>query len=118
METVFVLLKRRKGMSFDAFRAHYEGSHAKLGEKYFGHLFASYRRHYIPEGTRFSDGAAIENAYDCITELVFRDAGGYAELRRIVADPEIQRILKEDEALFLDREACANARSQLIASAV
>ena len=118
METVFVLLKRKSGMTFDEFRAHYESNHAKLGEKYFGHLFHSYRRHYIPEGMRFSDGAAIENAYDCLTELVFREPGGYAELKRIAGDPEIHRILKEDEAQFLDRTACANARSQPMISEV
>lgn len=118
METVFVLLRRKPGMSFDAFRAHYEASHAKLGEKYFGHLFKSYRRHYIPEGTRFSDGATVENAYDCVTELVFREPGGYQELKRIASDPEVQRTLIEDEARFLDRSACANAFSQLIASDV
>jgi len=118
METVFVLLKRKAGMTFDEFRAHYEANHAKLGEKYFGHLFHSYRRHYIPEGMRFSDGETIENSYDCLTELVFREEGGYAELKRIAGDPEIHQILKEDEAKFLDRTLCANARSHLIASDV
>lgn len=118
MDTVFVLLKRKPGMSFAEFREHYEGSHAKLGEKYFGHLFKSYRRHYIPAGTRLSDGAAVENAYDCLTELVFREPGGYDELKRIAGDPEVRRVLVEDEARFLDRAACANARSALIVSDV
>jgi hypothetical protein len=116
MSRVFVLLKRKPGMSFDDFRNHYESSHAKLGEKYFGHLFASYRRNYIPEGRRFSDGSMGENAYDCLTELVFRDPDGYQELRRIVSDPEIQSILKEDEAKFLDRSMCVNAPAEPIES--
>ena len=116
MDRVFVLLKRKPGMSFEAFRTHYESSHAKLGEKYFGHLFASYRRNYIPEGRRFEDGSVGDNAYDCLTELVFRDSGGYEELRRIASDPEIHRILKEDEAKFLDRTISANAPSVPIES--
>ena len=116
MERVFVLLKRRKDLSFEQFRQHYESSHAKLGEKYFGHLFASYHRNYIPAGTRLSDGGQVENAYDCLTELVFRDADGYAELKRIAGDPEVRRTLIEDEERFLDRDACANAISQLITS--
>ena len=118
MDIVFVLLKRKPGMTFDDFRNHYESSHAKLGEKYFGHLFKSYRRNYIPEGKRFSDGEIIENAYDCLTELVFREPGGYQELRRIAASPEIQSVLKADEELFLDRTSCVNAWSHVIASDV
>ena len=118
MEIVYVLLKRRPGMSFEAFREHYEASHAKLGEKYFGHLFASYRRHYIPSGTRFSDGQEVENAYDCLTELIFREPGGYQELKRIASNPEVYQSLIEDEARFLDRSACANAMSQLVESDV
>ncbi|MDE8650994.1 EthD domain-containing protein [Novosphingobium album (ex Liu et al. 2023)] len=62
MQRVFVLLKRKPGMTFEAFREHYENGHALLGEKYFGHLFVSYRRNYIPSGTRLLDGAVVENA--------------------------------------------------------
>lgn len=116
MKRVFVLLKRKPGLSFEEFRAHYEGSHALLGEKYFGHLFASYRRNYIPVGVRLDNQQPVENAYDCLTELVFKDAEGYQELKRIVGDPEIRRTLIEDEERFLDRAACANAVSEPIES--
>lgn len=116
MERVFVLLKRKPGMSFEAFREHYETSHAKLGEKYFGHLFVSYRRNYIPEGMRFADGSVKENAYDCLTELVFREAGGYAELIRIASQPDVQAILAEDEARFLDRSLSGNAIADTVES--
>ena len=116
MERVFVLLKRKPGMSFEAFREHYETSHARLGEKYFGHLFASYRRNYIPQGTRFAGGRTVENAYDCLTELVFREAGGYAELKRIASQPDVQAILAADEARFLDRTISGNAIAQPVES--
>ena len=118
MERVFILLKRKQGISFEQFQKHYESSHAKLGEKYFGHLFASYRRNYVPSGMRLGDGSAVEPAYDCLTELIFREPGGYQELKRIAGDPEIRRILIEDEERFLDRMACANAMSQPIESDV
>ena len=118
MERVFVLLKRKPGLSFDEFRDHYEASHAKLGERYFGHLFASYRRNYIPSGMCFADGTSGDNAYDCLTELIFREKGGYAELKRIASDPEVHRTLVEDEELFLDRVVCANAMAEPIESAV
>ena len=116
MERVFILLKRKPGMSFEDFRHHYESSHAKLGEKYFGHLFASYRRNYVPSGMRLSDGAMIDPAYDCVTELIFCEPGGYDELIRIAMQPEVHAILAEDESRFLDRSACANAMSQPIES--
>lgn len=116
MERVFILLKRKPGMSFEAFRDHYENSHAKLGEKFFGHLFASYRRNYVPQGRRFSDGAMVENAYDCVTELVFREEGGHEELIRIATQPEVHAVLVEDEAKFLDRAVCANAPAEPIES--
>lgn len=118
MERVFILLKRKPGLTFDEFRNHYESSHALLGEKYFGHLFKSYRRNYIPSGKRLGDGSVGENAYDCLTEIVFRDPGGYAELKRIAGDPEIQRTLVADEERFLDRSVCANAISEPIESDV
>src|SRR5690349_8014228 len=110
MDRIFILLKRKPGISFEQFREHYETSHALLGEKFFGHLLKSYRRNYTPAGTRFSDhGSAAENAYDCITELVFKDGNGSEELSRIASDPVVRRILTEDEERFLDRSICASA---------
>ena len=116
MDRVFVLLKRKKGLTFEQFREHYENSHRRLGEKYFGHLFKSYHRNYVRTGDRWTDGKAVENAYDCLTELVFHDEGGYAELVRIATNPEVQRILAEDEERFCDRAACSNAISDLVTS--
>jgi hypothetical protein len=110
MERVFVLLKRKPGMSFEAFREHYENSHAKLGEKYFGHLFASYRRNYIPEGMRFADGSLGENAYDCVIELVFREVGGYAVARRWTTRSGIWNTLpRTSSARWIERELASLA---------
>jgi len=47
---------------------------------------------------------------------VFRDSEGYLELKRIAGDPEVRRTLIEDEERFLDRNACANAISQMVES--
>jgi hypothetical protein len=118
MDRLFILLKRKPGLTFAQFRAHYEGSHALLGERYFGHLFKAYRRNYIPTGTRFSDQNSSENAYDCLTELVFLEPGGYQEMRRIASNPEVRRTLILDEERFLDRRACANAFADPVESDV
>jgi len=110
LDRIFILLKRKPGLTFEDFRHHYETSHAVLGEKFFGHLLKSYRRNYTPAGVRFSDhGSVTENAYDCITELIFKDANGSEELRRISNEPAVKQILTDDEERFLDRAACASA---------
>jgi hypothetical protein len=110
MKKVLILLKRKSGTTFAEFQEHYENSHAKLGEKYFGHLFQWYCRNYIPVGrTLAEDGSSAENAYDCITEIVFRTEEDYAEFHRIANDPEVRQVLIDDEELFLDRGASANA---------
>lgn len=118
MQRVFVLLKRKPGMSVEAFRRHYENGHALLGEKHFGHLFESYRRNYIPGGMRLSDGENGECAYGCPTELTFRDPEGYLELKRIARSPEVHAILKADEERFLDRTMSMIAISAPIESDV
>jgi hypothetical protein len=111
-----MLLKRKAGLTFEEFRAHYEGSHRLLGEKYFGHLFESYRRNYVPQGVRFADRRnSVENLYDCVTEIVFKP-GGTEEFARIATDPEIQRILREDEMRFLDLEVSSSATADSVAS--
>src|ERR1700733_14795841 len=110
MDRILLLLKRKPGLTFDEFQHHYETSHALLGERFFGHLFKSYRRNYIPDGTRFANASApLENAYDCITELIFKDAKGSEEFNRIASNPEVRRTLMEDEERFLDRSVCSNA---------
>jgi hypothetical protein len=115
MKKVLILLKRKPGLTFAEFREHYENSHAKLGEKYFGHLFQSYCRNYIPSGMPLGEeDQRVELAYDCITELIFRDDQAYLEFRRLAGDPEVRRVLIEDEELFLDRNLSANAPSDLV----
>ncbi len=47
MVTMILMLKRRSGMSKEAFRDYYENGHAMMAKKYFAHLFMDYRRHYV-----------------------------------------------------------------------
>jgi hypothetical protein len=115
VKKVLILLKRKPGLTFAEFREHYETSHAKLGEKYFGHLFQSYGRNYIPSGTLLGkEDQRVELAYDCITELVFRDEQDYLEFRRLASDPQVRQTLIDDEELFLDRDVSANAPSVFV----
>ena len=49
MFKVIWLLRRKPGITMDQFRNHYENSHARLAQKYFGDLMLSYKRNYKTE---------------------------------------------------------------------
>jgi hypothetical protein len=100
-------LKRKAGLSHEQFRTHYENSHARLGQKYFGHLLISYTRNYVGQVRRSrSHGLAeAEWDYDCITEWTLPSQEALEEVYRILADPDIGQVFHEDEDRFLDRDA-------------
>jgi len=106
---VMLLLKRKPGMSAQAFQDYYESSHVKLAQKYLGHLFADYRRNYmlpVAEGQGDSQNPGLANPdYDAVTEIWMKDEAAWEEMQKIMADPDIGRIFMEDEEHFLDRPA-------------
>lgn len=106
---IMLLLKRKEGMTPEAFREYYETSHVVLAYKYLGHLFRDYRRNYAqpigePVGEEPNPGMA-DCPYDAITEIWLKDADAWQEMQRITADPVIGKIFMEDEENFLDRPA-------------
>jgi len=112
MYKVIWFIKRKQGMTHEAFRKHFEESHVKLAEKYIGHLFSEYRRNYVTTAfdggdPREPDGgfAPREWDFDLISEWCFADEAAFMELNRVMADPEITRLFKEDEDKFADRKS-------------
>lgn len=107
MPTVLWFLKRKRGLGVSQFREHYEHVHSVLGQKYFGHLFLAYRRHYDRASEDY--GTALpgipSSGFDCIAEWVLRDEEALSEWLRISSDPLIGKIFDEDGARFLDRTA-------------
>ena len=105
------LLRRKPGISFEAFREHYESSHAVLGEKYLGHLMTSYRRHYVqpaeaatsPVMRQVLAGKAWD--YDCIAEWELADEAAFEQVVATLSDPEIGKLFHDDEEHFLDRSS-------------
>ncbi|MCK9541403.1 MAG: EthD domain-containing protein [Novosphingobium sp.] len=94
MIKVVMLVHRRPGMTFEAFRAHYEDVHVPLALSRFG-LLRRYVRNYC-------DGAdGNEPPADCITELWFDDLDA---LRRQGAETAGDAEIAADEVLFMDRE--------------
>jgi hypothetical protein len=113
MFTVIWMLRRKRGITFEQFRDHYEGSHAVLGERYLGHLMVSYTRNYnVPLKAPEIAAGPIERAiaskqsdYDCITEWELRDERALTEVFEILFDPTIGKLFHDDEEHFLDRDA-------------
>jgi len=116
MFKVIWLLRRKPGITMDQFRNHYENSHARLAQKYFGDLMLSYKRNYKTETwgggvptAKSSDDAKgggfgpIDWEYDCIVEWVMPDEAAFEQINRIFADPAIGKEFNDDEEHFLDR---------------
>ncbi|HKT72182.1 MAG TPA: EthD domain-containing protein [Steroidobacteraceae bacterium] len=113
MQRLMVLLKRKPGMTQEAFRRHYEDVHAALGTQFFGGLMVAFRRYYPTELKPFpSDWGSLAStapdpgAFDAITVYSFRDEAARREYLRRMNDPAIASVLMRDEERFLDRAAC------------
>lgn len=111
MVKIIYFLKRKKGLTHEQFREHYEKSHVVLAKKYIGHLLKDYIRNYpsfallnpsnIPEGT---EPVPYDIGYDCITEMHVENQAAIDEMTRIFNDPEVNPVLVEDELKFLERD--------------
>ncbi len=121
---VMLILKRKQGMSAQAFQDYYEESHVALAHKYLGHLFLDYRRNYtLPVEDKQGDNpnpGVTDPGFDAITEIWLKDEAAWDEMQRIISDPEIGRIFMEDEENFLDRPAlrifpCFEVKSEKVA---
>ena len=112
MYKVVWLLKRKPGLTHEQFREMFEASHAKLAEKYVGHLFVEYRRNYVKDamwgGNPRQEGSGFgqrEWSYDLISEWIMADEAAFQEVRRIMAQPEIDREFETDEERLIDRSS-------------
>ena len=113
MFKVMWLLKRKKGITLEQFRDHYENSHSILGKKYLGHLLIDYKRNYkvgtagggVPTDPKGSGLAAREWEYDWVAERVMPNEEAFEEIMSLFADPVIGKIFHDDEEHFLDRES-------------
>jgi len=101
MVKLVLLLKRRDGMSFEDFVEYYENHHAILGLK----LLLSpsrYERRYLRPLATVVAGAGGD-AYDCITEVWFKDRAMLDAALAHSARPENAALLAQDEAKLFDR---------------
>ncbi len=96
------LLKRRPGLTRDAFIAQYESGHAKLGEKHVPNAVRYVRRYLEPVAELFT-GETIEPDHDVITELWFADRAQYDIAMRRLAEPDVVAEIVADEETIFDR---------------
>ena len=89
------LLRRRRSLTHDAFRAHWAGPHADIARLMPG--IARYTQNRIADRL----WSLPVPAFDCdgIVELEFRDARAMSEAN---ASDAVQRLLPEDEPRFVD----------------
>lgn len=99
---ILLFMKRKPGMSVEAFRAYYENEHVPLALKYSGAV-SRYVRRYLDPHPNPDSGESGELPYDVITELWFEDEatwrGTVSYLETNVMPEEIVR----DELNLFDR---------------
>ena len=93
----------RSGMTIEAFRNHYETVHAPLALQIFPSI-RRYTRNYVTfDKARMPVGAApADFGWACLTEMWFNNAAGYDAFLARLRDPEVLRVMQEDEAKFVD----------------
>ncbi len=86
------LLRRRPGLSPEAFQVYWRERHALLGQRLPG------LRGYVQNHTRLSVYRSRQPAYDGVAELWFDDLEAF---QGILGSPELQTA-REDERNFID----------------
>ena len=104
MIKVVAFLSRLPGVEHDAFRAYYEGSHAPMVARLLP-MLAVYERNYPDRAkVRPAAGQTIDAAigFDAMTVMKFADRAGFDAWKAALRDEDTLRIIREDEAKFLD----------------
>ena len=97
------LLKRRPGMSPQAFRDYYEATHRRIGEKYLNGFACRYLRRYLTPFANPLTGEAEEGEFDVVLEIWYPDQAALDAANAQFAVAEIAREIAEDEERLFDR---------------
>ena len=99
------LLKRRRGMSTEAFRAYYESTHRIIGEKYLSGYAVKYMRRFL-NPTSDADHATFgpDGDFDAILEIWYPDQATFAAVGKRLAAPQAAAEILADELKLFDRE--------------
>lgn len=103
MIKVIALLRKKPGMTREAFIARYETRHAPLILSLLPHI-ADYRRNYVDRKGAFAASPdAID--FDSVTQLRFASRAHYDAFLAAAEEPETARLIAEDEEALFDRAA-------------
>lgn len=99
---ILLFMKRRPGMSMEAFRDYYENHHAPLCAKYSSGV-SRYVRRFLTPHRNPETGAEEELAFDVITELWFEDEAVFRGTVRYLLTAIMPDDVVEDEGRLFDR---------------
>jgi hypothetical protein len=99
---ILLFMKRRPGMTFEAFRDYYENHHVPLCLKYTSGVSRYLRRFLTPQPNP-ETGATQELQFDVITELWFEDEATFRGTVQYLATSIMPDEIVEDEKRLFDR---------------
>ena len=99
---ILLFMKRRPGMTLEAFQDYYENHHAPLCEKYTSNV-SRYVRRFLTPHPNPETGATEELQFDVITELWFEDEAIFRGTVEYLATSIMPDEVVEDEKRLFDR---------------
>jgi len=99
---ILLFMKRRPGMSFEAFKDYYENHHAPLCAKYASGV-SRYLRRFLTPHPNPETGATEELQFDVITELWFKDEALFRGTVQYLATSIMPDEVVADEKQLFDR---------------
>ena len=107
-----IFMKRRAGLSAEAFRDYYENRHVPLCARYMRGV-THYVRRYLQPLPDPETGASKEMDFDVITEVWFEDRAIFdAVLSAAVADTMPEDVKRDEEQLFDRARTCFTTVSE------
>jgi hypothetical protein len=104
MKQVVCLLKRREGLSFEAFKDYYENNHTKIFAEFLRTPgVRRYVRRYLTPLSNPVSGATGASGFDVIMEVWIDDEQLYQGFIRGNMDPKVRDIVIADEEKLFDR---------------
>jgi hypothetical protein len=99
---IIMPLRRKPGMSVEAFRNYYETYHRRIGEKYLAGYATRYMRRYT-DALPDADGQMQDPDFDVLLEIWFPDAETFQVCAARFVTPEAEKEIREDEEQLFDR---------------
>jgi len=102
MLKAIALLKKKEGLSKEAFIEYYETRHAPLMFSLLPQM-CEYRRNFIDLAGAYIYPGTTAPDFDVITETCYRDRAAYDAAMVIATSPDVAARVAADEENFLDR---------------